>query len=172
MSVENVTWPLLKSIRDAVPIDFSYVEAPGFYYIYTSGIVTLTCAIVKDGSSDVIDFETNYKPVAVNFFYTEINQYQNITGNGTTYIKSGPGLLRAICINNNTTGGTVTVYDNTTNSGTRIMTVQLGTPSGGLLSTSGLPSPVNLTSLDVRFNTGLTVVTSGSSNNNITVFYR
>lgn len=172
MAVETVTWTTLKSLLDAVPIDFSYVPASAFYYVYTSGLVTLSCAIPRDGAADVVDFETNYKPNAIDFFYTEINQYANLIGNATTTVKGDSGLLRAICINNNTTGGTVTVYDNTAASGTKIMTIQLGTPSGGLLSTSGFPSPVNLTSLDVRFNFGLTVVTAGSSSNNITVFYR
>lgn len=172
MAVENVTWPMFKKIRDAVPIDFSYVEASGFYYLYTSGIVTLTCALVRDGNADVVDFETNYKSNAVDFFYTEINQYQNLTGNGTTVVKATSGLLRAILINNNTTGGTATLYDNTAASGTKIATLQLATPSGGLLSTTGYPGPITLTSLDVRFNTGLTVVTAGSSSNNITVLYR
>lgn len=170
--VETVTWATLKTILDAAPVDFAYLDTNTYYYIYTSGLVTLVCAIPHDGGADVTDFETNYKNNAVNFHYTEVNQYTNITGNATVTVKSGPGILRAICIGNNTTGGDAIIYDNTAGSGTRIMTLQLGTPSGGLLSTSGYPSPMQLGPFDVRFNVGLTVVTSGSTSNNITIFYR
>lgn len=170
--VEAVTWATLKSMLAAAPIDFSYVTTENYYYIYTSGLVVLVCAIPMDGGPDVIDFETNYKNNSVNFFYREINQYRNISGNATTVIKSGAGMLRGITINNNTTGGDIIVYDNTAGSGTRIMTLQLGSPSGGLLSTSGRPGPIQLVGLDVRFNTGLTVVTTGSSSNDVTLYYR
>lgn len=172
MSVETMQWSSLKPIIDAVPIDFSYIETSALYLVYTSGLINILAEIPRDGGSDVTDFEANYKANAVNFFYTEINQYQNLVGNGTTTVKSGPGILRAISINNNTTGGTVTVYDNTAGSGTKIMTLQIGSPAGGLLSSSGLPGPITLPSLEIRFNTGLTIVTAGSSINNITVYYR
>lgn len=172
MSVEQVPWSTLKALLAVAPIDYSYVQTASFYYIYTSGLVTIVVAIPQDGGTDVLDWETNYKASAVDFFYQEINQYHNITGNATTTVKASAGLLRGICLNNNTTGGVVTVYDNTAASGTKIMTLQLGTPSGGLLSSSGSPGPVNLPVLDVRFNTGLTIVTSGSTSNNITVYYR
>lgn len=170
--VETVTWATLKTLLAVAPIDFSYVPTATYYYIYTSGIVTLVCAIPMDGGTDVLDFETNYKSDAVDFFYQEINQYRNVTGNGTTVVKTGPGLLRALTINNNTTGGDVIIYDNTVASGTIIMSLQLGSPSGGLLSTSGLPGPVSIPALDVRFNIGLTIVRTGSTNNNVTVYYR
>lgn len=165
-------WPRFKDILSTTPLDYSYLESTTSYYVFTSGTEILGCIITKDGGTDQTDFEATYKALAVNFFYTEINQYQNVAGNATTVIKSGAGLLRAISINNNTTGGTVTVYDNTAASGMKIMTMQIGSPSGGLLSSSGLPGPINLTGLDIRFNTGLTIVTAGSANNNITAYYR
>lgn len=100
------------------------------------------------------------------------NSYLNIVGNGTNVVKSGSGILHAIIIGNNNTEGTVTIYDNTTNSGTVIMSLTLGTPSGGLLSSSGQSGPEYLNALNLGFSTGLTVVTSGSTNNNITLIYQ
>jgi hypothetical protein len=100
------------------------------------------------------------------------NKYKNITGNSTTVVKGSSGRLHSICINNNTTGGTITVYDNTTASGTKIMTMTIGTPSGGLLSNSGMPGPINVGAIGAEFGTGLTIVTVGSTSNDITVFYQ
>lgn len=171
-SVQIVPWTTLRDLIDAGPIDYSVFPTASFYYVFTNGTITVVSVLPMDTSSDTVDFQTNYLPHVVDFVYQEINQYQNLTGNATTVLKSGAGMLRAIVINNNTTSGVMTVYDNTAASGTKIMTVQIGSPSGGLLSSSGLPGPAQLTALDVRFNTGLTVVTTGSSSNNITVYYR
>lgn len=100
------------------------------------------------------------------------NSFLNITGNGTTTVKSGPGTLHGILINDNTCNGVVTIYDNTAGSGTKIATIQLGTPSGGLLSSSGKHPPTFLGPLGLEFNTGLTIVTSGSTSNDITAVYQ
>lgn len=171
-SLQVVPWGTLKDLIDAGLTDYSVFPTPSFYYVFTNGTITVVSVLPMDTSGETVDFQTNYLPNVVDFVYQEINQYQNIAGNATTVIKSGSGMLRALVINNNTTSGAITVYDNTAASGTKIMTIQIGSPSGGLLSTSGLPGPAQLTALDVRFNTGLTVVTSGSSSNNITVYYR
>lgn len=173
LNTETVPWSTLKALLAAVSLDIYYISTAAYYCVYTSGnIVRLMCVLPRDGDSDVVDFETNYKAGAVDFFYTEINSYHNITGNSTVVVKSGAGLLRAISLNNNSTGGRVTVYDNTAGSGTKIATIQVGSPSGGLLSSTGLPGPTHFTGLDIRFNTGLTIVTSGSTNNDMTVYYR
>lgn len=111
------------------------------------------------------------RPVDVNVVQAGAYLFRNLTGNATTTVKSGAGVLHTLTINNNSTGGTVTVYDNTAGSGTVIMTLQVGSPSGGLLSTSGTPGPVSLR-LDIAFATGLTVVTAGSASNNITCAYQ
>jgi len=100
------------------------------------------------------------------------NNSKNIAGNATTLVKTGTGILHAIIIGNNNTGGTVTVYDNMIASGTPLMTLQLGSPAGGLLSTTGLSGPEYLNTLNIKFSTGLTIVTTGSSNNNITIIYQ
>lgn len=98
--------------------------------------------------------------------------YINITGNATTVVKQSPGVLGQLIINNNTTGGTITIYDNTAGSGTKISTMQVGSPSGGLLTSTGLPGPIAMAPLSIGFKTGLTVVTAGSANNDITVIYK
>lgn len=100
------------------------------------------------------------------------NSFSNLTGNGTTTVKSGSGVLHTVMINNNTTGGTITIYDNTAGSGTKIATMTVGSPSGGLLSTSGQPGPFSSSNIDIAFSTGLTVVRAGSASNDITVIYR
>lgn len=100
------------------------------------------------------------------------NTYRNLTGNATTTVKSSSGTLHGICINDNSTGGSIVVYDNTSATGAKIGTFQIGTPSGGLLSTAGTPVSSFLGPLGCEFTTGLTIVTSGSSSNNITIFYQ
>lgn len=98
--------------------------------------------------------------------------FSRTTGNTTTTAKSGSGTLHGVIIGNNGTGGVGTIYDNTTGSGTVIMHLNFGSPSGGLLSTSGYPSPIFLGPLGIEFATGLTLVTTGSSSNDITLVYR
>jgi hypothetical protein len=100
------------------------------------------------------------------------NKYRNVTGNTTVTVKSGTGRLHGIMINKNWTSGTCVIYDNTSGSGTVIATIDCGTPSGGLLSSSGLPSPAFIGPLGLEFSTGLTVVTSGSTSNNLTFLYQ
>lgn len=170
--VQIVSWATMKDLLDTGLVDYSVLTTSTFYYVSASGTPSVVSILPKDASTETVDFETNYLPNVVDFAYTAINKYKNLSGNVTTVVKSGAGLLRAISINNNTTGGTVTVYDNTAGSGTKIMTLTVGSPSGGLLSASGAPGPINLTALDIRFNTGLTVVTAGSNSNNVTVYYR
>lgn len=116
-----------------------------------------------------VNLQTNYHGhLAIQFR----NNFTNVTGNSTTTIKSGAGILHSVNINNNTTGGVITIYDNTAASGTKIFTFSIGSPSGGLLSTSGNPGPFNTGPLGLEFSTGLTVVMTGSTSNNCTFIYR
>lgn len=172
MSAESVTWPTLKAVLDGTTIHYSYIGTTDFYYIFTNGPIPILCNIARDGGTFATEWEASYKAAAVDFTYTHINKFHNMTGNATTTIKSGIGILRGISINNNTTGGTVTIYDNTAASGTKIMTLQVGSPSGGLLTTTGLAGPTMISGLDIKFGTGLTVVTAGSANNNVSLYYR
>ena len=77
-------------------------------------------------------------------------KYSHLTGNATTTIKTGAGRLHSININNNTTGGLIKVYDSTAGSGTSIMFLTLGTPSGGLLSSSGQAGPVYIRAIRIK----------------------
>lgn len=121
------------------------------------------------------DSNGNSKPARMNEFADIAtnfrNTFLNISGNHTTTVKSGSGTLHGIMINNGT-GGVAKIYDNTSGSGTVIATIQLGSPSGGLLSTSGMPNPVFLGPLGLEFTTGLTIVTTGSASNDITAIYQ
>lgn len=107
----------------------------------------------------------------LNIDLAQASTYTNITGNATTTVKTGSGVLTGLLIGDNTTNGTVTVYDNTAGSGTKILgPIQIGTPSGGLLSTSGQQGPVFLP-VYIPFTTGCTVVTAGSSNNSVGTYH-
>lgn len=91
-------------------------------------------------------------------------KFVNITTATTTTVKSGAGLLYAICFNKQVNNATDTIYDNTAGSGTKIGTITevLG---GGASAPSGC-SRYN----GVAFSTGLTIVTSGASD--LTVLYK
>lgn len=87
--------------------------------------------------------------------------YANITAAAptTTIVKSGPGVLHTVSINTPADGGTVTIYDNTSATGTKIGTYTSGADT--------LPSSVIY---DVAFTTGLTIVTATAAQD-ITVSY-
>jgi len=75
--------------------------------------------------------------------------YQNITTDATTVVKSGSGTLHAVCINTPAATGTITIYDNTAASGTKIGTI-----------TSYASATPGCWTYDVQFWTGLTIVTA------------
>ncbi len=80
----------------------------------------------------------------------------NITTATTTVVKTGPGVLVSIVLNE-TNAGAITIYDNTAASGTTIATIATGASAGvtfGYLA---------------QFTNGLTVVTAGADD--ITVVY-
>lgn len=175
MQVINIhEWSSFKALAVSKQLGFHYEETASGYLVYINeGVLVWKTIIYKDNGADVTDFETNFKAISnlPSFFLGQFrNKYRNITGNATTVVKSGTGVIRGISVNNNNTGGDIIVYDNTAGSGTRIATFQLGTPSGGLLSSTGLNGPLYI-NMTAEFSTGLTIVTTGSSNNNITVYY-
>ena len=49
--------------------------------------------------------------------------YRNITADATTVLKTGPGYLHTVCVNTPAATATITVYDNTAASGTKISTI-------------------------------------------------
>lgn len=81
------------------------------------------------------------------------NNYTNIAGAATTAVKASAGRLKRITVNKAVASSVITVYDNTAASGTKIATI---TNPGTLLQN-------NFTlEFDVRFATGLTIVTSAA----------
>lgn len=88
-----------------------------------------------------------------------IFQYQNITTDATTVVKSGKGYLHTICINTPAATGTITIFDNTAASGTKIGTITSFASVGGCFT------------YDVAFWTGLTIVTATAAPD-ITVSFR
>lgn len=80
--------------------------------------------------------------------------YKNITSATTATVKSGPGILRALVVNTPAASATITVYDNTAGSGTKIATITLP----ATLLAQGPISAV----YDVAFTVGLTIVTTGT----------
>lgn len=80
--------------------------------------------------------------------------YKNLTGAATTVLKYGAGRLKRI--NNNAGLGTAVVYDNTAGSGTTIATITFSN---------------NLNyDFDCPFFTGLTIVTTGTSQNSTIIY--
>ena len=84
-------------------------------------------------------------------------QSTNITSQATTVIATGVGVLHTITFNKPVATGTVTIYNNTAASGTRI----------GAITVPASPMPVTLT-YDAAFGVGLTIVT-GTADQDITV---
>jgi hypothetical protein len=90
------------------------------------------------------------------------NSYANITTATTTQVKASAGVLHTITINSlGTVASSITVYDSTTGTGTKIATIDS-------LSATGLGSKI----YDVSFATGLTVVTTGTAAPDITLSFR
>lgn len=86
--------------------------------------------------------------------------YSNITTNTTTVVKSGAGILHGITINNaGASANVLTIYDNTAGSGTVIGTIDTVELNGRYLP------------FDVRFGTGLTIVTATGTAADVTVAY-
>jgi hypothetical protein len=86
--------------------------------------------------------------------------YQNITTNTTTTVKSGAGLLHSITINTKGASSNVlTIFDNTAASGTKIGTVDTNTSLVTFM-------------YDVKFTTGLTILTATGTAADVTVSYR
>lgn len=80
--------------------------------------------------------------------------FANITTATTTTHKSGAGRLLAVALNTNAGNGqTLTLYDNTAGSGTKICTI----------TTSGNSVPGNVGNYNLNFSTGLTAVTTGTT---------
>jgi hypothetical protein len=89
--------------------------------------------------------------------------YTKITTNATTVIKSGAGILRSLFVSAPGTSWTFQIVDNTVGSGTAIVGATAVTvPAAG----------TTIDFKDVLFNTGLTVVTAGTTPGEITITWK
>lgn len=88
--------------------------------------------------------------------------FTNITTATTTTVKSGSGFFKALIVNKGVATATITIYDNTAGSGTKIGTITFG---AALLS-----DPGSTVEYCCKFSTGLTIVTSGATD--LTVIYK
>lgn len=86
----------------------------------------------------------------------DFGKFRNITAATTTVVRTGPGVLVSIVLNE-TNAGTITIYDNTAASGTIVGTIAAATAAG---TTFGYLCQVS---------NGITVVTAGADD--ITVVY-
>lgn len=82
---------------------------------------------------------------------SEFGRATNITTATTTVVKTGPGVLVSIVANGLLTG-TITIYDNTAASGTKIATIAAGAGAGSVFGYL------------CQFTNGCTVVTSAADN--------
>lgn len=88
--------------------------------------------------------------------------FLNVVGAATTVVKNGAGLLHRLIINLQVASATITIYDNTAGSGTKVGTI---TFPAALLGSG----PISV-EYDLLFATGLTIVTTGALD--ITAVYR
>lgn len=84
--------------------------------------------------------------------------FVNVSGNGTTTVKSGAGYIHSAVINTRGTGSTLILYNNTTDNGNPICNIDT------TLSTTAFI-------YDVYFGSGLVAVSAGAGAANLTISY-
>lgn len=90
------------------------------------------------------------------------NSFTNVAaGTATTVIKSGAGTCASIVINTLGVANTLTVYDNTAGSGTKLATINTAAAVAGIPFTYG-----------AAMSTGITCVSAGGTGADYTVTYR
>lgn len=90
------------------------------------------------------------------------NSFLNVAaGTATTVVKSGAGTLASVVINTVGIGNTLTIYDNTAASGTKIATINTAA------AVAGVPFTFN-----VAVGTGITCISAGGTGADYTVTYR
>lgn len=90
------------------------------------------------------------------------NSFLNVAaGTATTVVKSGAGTFASVVINTVGIGNTLTIYDNTAASGTKIATINTAA------AVAGVPFTFN-----VAVGTGITCISAGGTGADYTVTYR
>jgi len=86
-------------------------------------------------------------------------KYQHINSNATTVVKAAPGFLHSIVVNQAGSSWVAEIFDSTSASGT-------------IVANSINISLVTSFIYDITLNTGITIVTSGTTPGDITVVWR
>ena len=125
--------------------------------LLTTSTISGTVAATQSGTWTVQPGNTaNTTPWLVQQSFSNTN----ITTATTTTVKSGAGVLHQVTVNTKgTIASTITIYDNTAGSGTKIGTIDSLNLAGAF-------------AYDVGFTTGLTLVTTGTVAPDISVVYR
>jgi len=103
-----------------------------------------------------IEFDTPGTPAAT------ANAYKEINSNASTQVRTGIGFLENIVVNNAGSAWTMQVFDNSACSGTAI--------AGATAFT--IPAAGSNLRYDVNFNTGLCILTAGTTPGSVTVSFR
>lgn len=163
VAVTGNTGAIVDNVIGAATAAANMVQVGG---VFTTGGVTLTTGqsgavqldshasqkvSLYDGNGTVID------PTLASQIYFS-NSYNNINTKTTTTVKSGAGRVQGIQVNTLGTADTLTVYDNTAGSGTKIATI-----TSPLLGSNFC--------VGAAFGTGLTIVTAGTTAGDYTVYY-
>lgn len=119
---------------------------------------TSTYAVSQGGSSWAVT-QSGAWSVSPLALATGGYSFSNLAANATTTVKSGAGTLHSITINTLGTADTITVYDNTAGSGTKIATINSAVSQGTLL-------------YDLAFSTGCTLVIAGTTPPDVSVMYK
>lgn len=123
------------------------------------GMTLTTSATVPAGGATSAKQDTGNASLAA-LVNASSNSFTNITTATTTVVKSGAGSLHSVTINSlGTIASTVTIYDNTAGSGSKIGTIDSLTLKGTF-------------TYDVAFATGLTIVSTGTVAPDISVSWR
>jgi hypothetical protein len=85
--------------------------------------------------------------------------YKNITSDTTTVLKAGPGYLHSVCIGSPAASGTITIFDSTAASGTKISII------------TSFASVTGCFAFDTAFWSVLTIVTATAAPD-VTVSFR
>lgn len=129
--------------------------------MFIAGKYTATPAAFPDGSDVQIavdqygNVQTKMVDAGTGNAVALTGSYANMAAGATTVIKSGAGILFAVIVNNPGTTQTLTLYDNTAASGTKIATIALAAGQNLLYG--------------LNFGTGLTAVLSGTAD--VTIVY-
>jgi hypothetical protein len=105
----KVTWTELKSYANSKGLSVQYINTTNFYKVWViDGRFELYASVVKDGGSDHLDFETNYKPTGnlpldySRFEYVvpvSIRQSANTAANATVWaMRVDPGASKSVFI--------------------------------------------------------------------------